>query len=421
MPNRKPGSRTVLGRPSPAERTFVVDALRTETVGGTVLLVSAAIALVWANTPLSGLYESVREAHFGIEAIGLNLSVAHWTSEGLLTIFFFVAGAELKRELLIGELRHPGAAVLPVVAAVSGMVAPALVYGLVATTQGGTWNGWAVPIATDIAFALGILAVIDTHLPSGLRAFLLTLAVIDDLGAIVVIAVFYTSTINLAALIGAVIGLGLFFHLHDRRRVHGWYWYLPLALVIWGLTYNSGVHATVAGVAMGLLLRVAPDGPNGRRPAEHIAHLIRPVSAGVAVPLFALFAAGVTVSGSTLAEIVSRPEPVGVTLGLVVGKTLGIFGGSYLAVRLTRARLARGLAWADVLAVAMLAGIGFTISLLIGELAYRDAEDVERIKGAVLLGSAIAAVLATILLKLRNRKYRQLDEAEDPGHNGVAT
>ncbi|WP_409468622.1 Na+/H+ antiporter NhaA [Streptomyces sp. HC307] len=413
MPGHNRRNRTFLGRLPLPERTFVADALRTETVGGMVLLAAAAVALVWANTPLSVAYESVREFHFGIGALGLDLSVAHWTADGLLAIFFFVAGAELKRELVVGELRHPGTAALPVIAAVCGMVVPALVYGLVATSMGGTWNGWAVPMATDIAFALGVLAVIDTHLPSALRAFLLTLAVVDDLGAIVVIALFYTSTINFPALIGAVLGLGLFFHLHDQRRVHGWYWYLPLALVIWGLMYNSGVHATVAGVAMGLLLRVAKDGERGRRPAEQIEHLVRPVSAGVAVPLFTLFAAGVSVTGDTLGAVVSEPEPLGVALGLAAGKVLGIFAGSYLAVRFTRARLSPDLAWADVLAVAMLAGIGFTVSLLIGELAYPDPADREQIKAAVLLGSLTSALLACLLLRLRNNKYRRLYEEEN--------
>lgn len=316
MLGRNRGSRVFLDRLPLPERRFVADALRTETVGGMVLLAAAAVALTWANTPFSDVYESVRDFHFGIEALGLNLSVAHWTADGLLAIFFFVVGAELKRELVVGELRHPGTAALPVIAAACGMAVPALVYGLVSTSLGGTWNGWAVPMATDIAFALGVLALIDTHLPSALRAFLLTLAVVDDLGAVVVIALFYTSTINFAALVGAVLGLGLFFHLHDQRRVHGWYWYLPLALVIWGLMYNSGVHATVAGVAMGLLLRVAKDGERGRRPAERIAHLVRPVSAGVAVPLFALFAAGVSITGGTLKAVVSEPEPLGVALGL---------------------------------------------------------------------------------------------------------
>jgi NhaA family Na+:H+ antiporter len=417
MPRRNRKNRTFLGRLPLPERTFVTDALRTETVGGVVLLAAAAVALVWANTPWSSAYESVRDFHFGIGALGLDLSVAHWTADGLLAIFFFVAGAELKRELVVGELRHPGTAALPVIAAACGMAIPALVYGLAATGLGGTWNGWAVPMATDIAFALGVLAVIDTHLPSALRAFLLTLAVVDDLGAVIVIALFYTSTINLAALIGAVVGLGLFFHLHDRRRVHGWYWYLPLALVIWGLTHASGVHATVAGVAMGLLLRVAEDGEEGRRPAEWIAHLVRPISAGVAVPLFALFAAGVSVTGDTLKDVVSEPEPLGVALGLAAGKVLGVFGGSYLAVRFTRARLSPELAWADVLAVAMLAGIGFTVSLLIGELAYPDPADLEHIKAAVLFGSLTSALLACLLLRLRNNKYRRLYEEENRDEN----
>ncbi|GAB2865336.1 Na+/H+ antiporter NhaA [Streptomyces deserti] len=417
MPGRNRRNRTFLGRLPLPERTFVADALRTETVGGMVLLAAAAVALVWANTPLSSAYESIRDFHFGIGTLGLDLSVAHWTADGLLAIFFFVAGAELKRELVVGELRHPGTAVLPVIAAACGMAVPALVYGLVATSMGGTWNGWAVPMATDIAFALGVLAVIGTHLPSALRAFLLTLAVVDDLGAVVVIALVYTSTIHLPALIGAVLGLGLFFHLHDRRRVHGWYWYLPLALVIWGLTYASGIHATVAGVAMGLLLRVAKDGEEGRRPAEHIAHLIRPVSAGVAVPLFALFSAGVSVSGDTLGDVVSKPEPLGVALGLAAGKVLGVFGGCYLAVRFTRAKLNQDLAWADVLAVAMLAGIGFTVSLLIGELAYPNPADLEHIKAAVLLGSLASALVACVLLRLRNNKYRRLYEEENRDEN----
>ncbi|GAU71148.1 Na(+)/H(+) antiporter NhaA [Streptomyces sp. NBRC 110611] len=417
--NRKP--RTFLGRLPWPERTVVTDALRTETVGGIVLLVAAAAALVWANTPASDAYASVRDFHFGIKALGLDLSVAHWTADGLLTIFFFVAGAELKRELVVGELRHPGTAILPVVAAVCGMAIPAVVYGVVSTTMGGTWNGWAVPMATDIAFALGILAVIDTHLPASLRAFLLTLAVVDDLGAIVVIALFYTSTIHLPALIGAILGLALFFHLHDQRRVHGWYWYLPLALIIWGLTYASGVHATVAGVAMGLLLRAAKDGEHGRRPVEQIAHLARPISAGVAVPLFALFAAGVTVSGDTLGQVFSRPEPLGVALGLAAGKVLGVFGGCYLAVRFARARLGAGLAWADVIAVAMLAGVGFTVSLLIGELAYPDPANAEYIKAAVLVGSLISALLASLLLKMRNTKYRRLYEEEIANTNADDT
>ncbi|BDH07241.1 Na(+)/H(+) antiporter NhaA 3 [Streptomyces seoulensis] len=382
-----------------------------------MLLVAATAALVWANTPLKSSYETVRDFHFGIPALGLDLSVAHWTADGLLAVFFFVAGAELKRELVIGELRDPKAATVPVVAALSGMAIPALVYGIVAASRHGTWNGWAVPMATDIAFALGVLAVIATHLPSALRAFLLTLAIVDDLGAILVIALFYTSRINLPALVGAAIGLGLFFYLHHRKRVHGWYWYLPLALVIWGLTHASGVHATVAGVAMGLMLCVAKDKEADHRPAEYIVHLARPFSAGVAVPLFALFAAGVSVSGDTLSTVVTGPEPLGVALGLLVGKALGVFGGTYLAIRFTRARLGPDLALADVFALAVLAGIGFTVSLLIGELAYPNSVEQEHIKAAVLLGSLASALVATILLRLRNNRYWRLYEAEAAAAN----
>ncbi|MET7715265.1 Na+/H+ antiporter NhaA [Streptomyces sp. NPDC005407] len=402
-----------LGRLSLPERTFVADALRTETVGGVLLLAAAIAALTWANTPLGDSYESVRDFHIGPSALGLDLSIQHWAADGLLAVFFFVAGIELKRELVAGELRDPKAAALPVIAAICGMAVPALVYVLVATTGGGSAAGWAVPIATDIAFALAVLAVIGTSLPSALRAFLLTLAVVDDLFAILIIAVFFTSDLNLAALGGAVIGLGVFWLLL-RKSVHGWYVYVPLALVIWGLMYNSGVHATIAGVAMGLMLRCTKHKGEEHSPGEHIEHLVRPLSAGLAVPLFALFSAGVSVSGNSLTDVFTKPETLGVVLGLVVGKTVGVFGGTWLAARFTRAELNDDLAWPDVFAVASLAGIGFTVSLLIGELAFSgDPVLTDEVKAAVLMGSLIAAVLAGILLKLRDRKYRALTEEEE--------
>ncbi|MFF3246351.1 Na+/H+ antiporter NhaA [Streptomyces sp. NPDC002870] len=405
--------RKFLGRLSLPERTFVADALRTETVGGVLLLAAAIAALIWANTPLGDSYESVRDFHVGPSALGLDLSIQHWAAEGLLAVFFFVAGIELKRELVAGELRDPKAAALPVIAAICGMAVPALVYVLVATTGGGSAAGWAVPTATDIAFALAVLAVLGTSLPSALRAFLLTLAVVDDLFAILIIAVFFTDGLNFAALGGAVIGLGVFWLLL-RKGVRGWYVYVPLALVIWGLMYNSGVHATIAGVAMGLMLRCTTRKGEEYSPGVHIEHLVRPLSAGLAVPLFALFSAGVSVSGNSLTDVFSKPEPLGVVLGLVVGKTVGVFGGTWLAARFTRAELNDDLAWPDVFAVASLAGIGFTVSLLIGELAFSgDAVLTDEIKAAVLMGSLIAAVFAGILLKLRDRKYRSLTEEEE--------
>ncbi|MEV0172648.1 Na+/H+ antiporter NhaA [Streptomyces sp. NPDC050803] len=407
-------SRKVLGRLSLPERTFVADALRTETVGGVLLLLAAVAALIWANTPaLHDSYESVSHFHIGPAALGLDLSLAHWAADGLLAIFFFVAGIELKRELVAGDLRDPKAAALPVVAALCGMAVPALVYTLTAATGGGSLSGWAVPTATDIAFALAVLAVIGTSLPSALRAFLLTLAVVDDLFAILIIAVFFTDTIDFAALGGAVVGLAVFWLLL-RKGVRGWYVYVPLALVIWALMYNSGIHATIAGVAMGLMLRCTRHEDEQHSPGEHIEHLVRPLSAGLAVPLFALFSAGVSISGGAVGDVFSQPETLGVVLGLVVGKTVGIFGGTWLTARFTRASLSDDLAWADVFAVATLAGIGFTVSLLIGELAFEgDTTMTDEIKAAVLLGSLIAATLAAVLLKIRNGTYRRMCEAEE--------
>ncbi|CUW30114.1 Na+/H+ antiporter NhaA [Streptomyces reticuli] len=414
--------RKLLGRLSLPERTYVADALRTETVGGVLLLIAAVAALVWANTPgLHHSYEAVGDFHLGPGTLGLNLSVAHWAADGLLAVFFFVAGIELKRELVAGDLRDPRAAVLPVVAALCGMAVPALVYTLTNLAGGGSAQGWAVPTATDIAFALSVLAVIGTSLPSALRAFLLTLAVVDDLFAILIIAVFFTDRLNFAALGGAVVGLAVFWLLL-RKGVRGWYVYVPLAVVVWALMYNSGVHATIAGVAMGLMLRCTTREGEERSPAEHIEHLVRPLSAGLAVPLFALFSAGVSISGGALGDVFTKPETLGVVLGLVVGKTVGIFGGTWLTARFTRAQLSEDLAWADVFAVASLAGIGFTVSLLIGELAFEgDALLTDEVKAAVLTGSLIAAVCATVLLKLRNAKYRRLcaDEERDEDLDGI--
>ncbi|MFV0134561.1 Na+/H+ antiporter NhaA [Streptomyces sp. HMX87] len=418
----RPTSRKLFGRLSLPERNFVAEALRTETVGGVLLLIAAVTALVWANIPaIQDSYESVSHFHFGPGTLGLDLSVAHWAADGLLAIFFFVAGIELKRELVAGDLRDPKAAALPVVAALCGMAIPALVYTFTAVSGGGSLAGWAVPTATDIAFALAVLAVIGTSLPSAMRAFLLTLAVVDDLFAILIIAVFFTDSLNFAALGGAVVGLAVFWMLL-RKGVRGWYVYIPLAVVIWGLMYNSGIHATIAGVAMGLMLRCHRRESEEHSPGEHIEHLVRPVSAGLAVPLFALFSAGVSVTGEALGDVFTKPETLGVVLGLVLGKTFGIFGGTWLTARFTKASLSDDLAWSDVFAVATLAGIGFTVSLLIGELAFEgDAAMTEEIKAAVLCGSLIAALLATVLLKIRNAQYRKMiaDEERDEDLSGI--
>ncbi|MCC9311675.1 Na+/H+ antiporter NhaA [Kitasatospora sp. RB6PN24] len=401
------------------ERRYLADALRTETVGGVLLLIAAATALVWANA-WPAAYHSVLDYTVGPSGpLHLHLPLEVWATDGLLTLFFFVAGIELKREFVAGELRTPSAALLPVVAAVCGVALPALLFNAVNSGAGGHRAGWAIPTATDIAFALGVLAVVSTHLPSALRAFLLTLAVVDDLIAILIIAVFYSSGIVPWALVASLAGLVLFWHLH-RHGVHGWYLFVPLALAIWALMHESGVHPTVSGVAMGLALRCHREGDEQYSPGEHIEHLARPLSAGVAVPLFALFAAGVTISPSVLREVFTQAMPLGIVLGLLVGKTAGIFGGTWLTARWTRAELNPRLRWADLFAVSVLAGIGFTVSLLISDLAFPDAPALaDRAKAAVLTGSLLCAVVATVLLKLRNRHYRQLcdDEAEDDNEN----
>jgi Na+:H+ antiporter, NhaA family len=385
-------------------RRSVAEYLSTEIFGGLVLLVAATLALILANSPLSGGYESLRDHHLDIPALGLEMSVGHWASDGLLALFFFIAGIELKRELVVGELRRPADALLPVVAAVGGMACPALIYLTVAGIGGGELDGWAVPMATDIAFAMGVLAVVGRNLPSALRTFLLTLAIVDDLIAIIVIAVFYTSSVNFGALGGALAGLAVFYVLH-RRNVHGWYLYVPLSLAIWVLMHNSGVHATIAGVAIGMLLRATTGPYEKESPAERVEHRVHPYSAAVCVPLFALFAAGVEVSPGTIADMAGEPEAVGVVLGLFAGKFLGVLGATYLAARFTRARLHASLSWPDMAGAALLAGIGFTVSLLIAELAFAPLPELaDSVKVAVLLGSLISALGAAALLGARGRR-----------------
>lgn len=390
------------------ERRTLLDIFRAETTGGFLLLGGAAIALLWANVSPES-YEAVTSYKIGPEALNLNLSIGTWAKDGLLAIFFLVVGLELKREFVVGELRKPAEAILPMFAAVMGMVVPAAFYIVVNNLSAdGDIRGWAIPAATDIAFALAVLAVIGSALPTALRAFLLTLAVVDDLLAILIIAVAFTDTLKLAYLAGAFAMVALYWFLQRQRWGNLWI-YVPIWLVAWALMHESGVHATIAGVAMGLATRATTDPGEHTSPAEHYEHMIRPISAGVAVPLFALFAAGVTISGESIQATVTSPVGLGIIIGLVLGKLLGVTGGTYLAVRYTRATLAKGLAWADVRAVSLLAGIGFTVSLLIASLAFETEEGlVDLAKTAVLLASVLAAFLASIALSRRNRHYKRL-------------
>ncbi len=418
-PSGPPSPSPLFGRGSWPEASRVTELLRRETVGGALLLVATVLALVWANSPWSGGYEALRETTVGPAALHLDLTLGAWAGDGLLAIFFFVAGLELKREFVAGDLRDPRRAALPVVAAVGGMAVPALVFVLVNLRTGdGALSGWAIPTATDIAFALAVLAVVSTHLPIGLRTFLLTLAVVDDLLAITIIAIFYTRELQPLLLLAALLPLGLFAWA-VQRRVRSWWLLLPLAAVTWGLFHASGVHATVAGVLLGFTVPVirsqAAGGPDaGPGLAEHFEHRVRPVSAGFAVPVFAFFAAGVTVGGfGGLIDSLGDRVALGIVLGLVLGKAIGVLGATYLMARFTRARLDTDLRWVDVLGLSVLAGIGFTVSLLIGELAYgTGSERDEHVKVGVLCGSLLAAVIGAVLLRSRNRTYRRMAEAD---------
>ncbi|MBB3101245.1 NhaA family Na+:H+ antiporter [Actinoplanes campanulatus] len=407
--------RHLFGRGSWPEVSRIGDILRAETVGGALLLGAAVLALAWANSPWSSGYQDLIAFEIGPHELHLDLTLAQWAADGLLAIFFFVAGLELKREFVAGDLRDPRRAMLPVAAAVGGMAVPALIYVAInAGFAGGSLRGWAVPTATDIAFALAVLAVISTHLPAALRTFLLTLAVVDDLLAILIIAVFYTSSLSLLPLAAALVPLGLFAVL-VQRRVRSWWLLLPLAAATWTLVHASGVHATVAGVLLGFMVPVIRHS-SGEGPglAEHFEHRWRPVSAGFAVPVFAFFAAGVSVAGAGgLGETLRDPVTIGIVLGLVVGKCVGVLGSTWLVQRFTRATLGDGVSWWDVLGLALLAGIGFTVSLLIGELAFGvGSEKDEHARIGILAGSLISALLATVVLRARNRHYRQLCAAE---------
>jgi NhaA family Na+:H+ antiporter len=406
----------LFGRGSWPEASRIADILRRETLGGVLLLVATAAAITAAN--IGDVYAKVRDQAFGPDSLHLSLTSGQWASDGLLAIFFFVAGLELKREFVAGDLRDPHRAALPVIAAVGGMAVPALVFVLF--NLGGALRGWAIPTATDIAFALAVLAVIGSHLPSGLRTFLLTLAVVDDLIAIIIIAVVYTKTLHLGYLLLALVPLAIF-AVVVQRRIRSWWLLLPLAAVTWGLVHASGVHATVAGVLLAFTVPVLRrDGGDGKGMAEHFEHRIRPLSAAVAVPVFAFFSAGVKVDGwHGFTSALSEPVTLGVIAGLFFGKTIGVFGATWLMSTFTGAELDEDLAWLDVLGIAILSGVGFTVSLLIGELAYGVGHLTdEHVKIGVLVGSVISAVAASALLLARNRRYRAMAVRDQADHDG---
>ena len=395
-------------RPPPAEQSWLLRALRGETVGGLLLLIGALLALLWANSRWGDAYASLVAWTIGPEALHLTLSLGTWAADGLLAVFFFVAGLELKHELVHGTLSRLSQAVVPIAAALGGMVVPAAIFAVIVSqsTNPSATVGWGIPMATDIAFALAVLAVVGRALPVALRAFLLTLAVVDDLGAIIVIAVFYPTGFHVWPFIGAIACLAIYWFA-QKQRIRTPFVYVPLALIAWWLMHTSGVHATVAGIALALLTRTRTDPGEERSPADRLQSMLLPLSAGICVPLFAFLAAGVDLRSIGLIEAITTPVGIAVIIGLVVGKPIGVFGGAWVTARFTRASLSPEISWKDVAAVGLLAGIGFTVALLVCELAYpASIANLASGKAAVLTASVIAAGLASVVLLARNRHYR---------------
>ncbi len=422
-------------RGSYAEALRVGTILRKETVGGALLVAMAAVALIWANSPWSESYFALRDFRIGYEPWHLNLSLGRWAADGLLAIFFFLVGLELKREFVAGDLRRFSTAVVPIAAAMGGVAVPALIFLAVVWQNPELRHGWAIPTATDIAFAVAVLALIGSHLPAPLRIFLLTLAVVDDLIAIGIIAIFYTETINPLPLVLAFALISfygviaqLYRRFFDLKPAAAWLALLPIGIAAWAFMHASGIHATIAGVVLAftipVLHRHRDRGPNaGPGLAEQFEYRFRPLSAGLAVPLFAFFSAGVAIGGfDGFASALADPLTIAIIAALVLGKPIGILTTTWFVTRLARVRLDPSLKWVDLAGVGLLAGIGFTVSLLVADLSFATGSGAhDHAKVAVLTASVLAAALAAVVLTASNRRYRRISERDaiDADDDGI--
>ena len=386
----------------PAALSFLQDPTRREAAAGIALMVAAVLALAIANSPFGDMYFAIQHASIG------GLSVLHWINDALMSLFFLLVGLELKREWLEGQLSTWSQRTLPGVAALGGMVVPALIYVVVSQGDPAVLRGWAVPMATDIAFALGVLALLGSRLPVSLKIFLTALAIIDDLGAILVIAIFYSQDLSLPALGLAAIALAALGAM-NRMGVERLPVYLAVGALLWVFVLKSGVHATLAGVALAMtipLRRTGGDVSDGASPLHHLEHALHPWVAFFIVPVFGFANAGVAfgaMSGASLIE----PVPLGIAAGLFVGKQIGVFGFSWIAIRSGRAQLPMHADWLQLYGVALLCGIGFTMSLFIGALAFGEASAIaDATKVGVLAGSALSALVGASVLRWSIRRAR---------------
>lgn len=373
---------------------FRDDFIDVEALGGIAVFVAAVAALVWANVGTAS-YDSFwhhpLDLSFG--PFALDLSRAHWVTDGLMTLFFFVVGLEIKREVVRGELRDPRTASLPVIAAVGGMVVPALLF-LAVNAGEPTAKGWAIPMATDIAFAVGVLAVLGPRVPRNLKLFLLTLAIVDDIGAIVVIAVFYSGGVALGWLAASVGAIAVVLVMQRLGVASPWAYVLP-AVALWLFVDQSGVHATIAGVVLGLLTPARPFG--GKQVIEGLEHRLHPWSSFLVVPLFALANAGVVVDGDSIRRAASSSVALGIVLGLVVGKPLGITLATWIGTRAGVGRLPAGITWRQVVGLGTVAGIGFTVALFVDDLSFVGPTFDDAVLG-ILAGSLLSGIIGAVIL-----------------------
>jgi NhaA family Na+:H+ antiporter len=369
-----------------------------EAAGGLVLMLAAMAALIASNSPLASLYDRFLDVPVGVRIgpLGIDKPLLLWINDGLMAVFFLLVGLEIKRELLRGELSTLGQAILPVVAAVGGMAVPAIIYTIINAGDPASLRGWAIPTATDIAFSVGVLALLGSRIPVSLKIFLLALAIIDDLGAIIIIALFYTEHLSLASLLPAAAGMAMLWAL-NARGVSRTAPYILAGIFIWVCVLKSGVHATLAGVVVALAIPLGGDAPDQPSLLEQLEESLHPWVAFAVLPLFAFANAGVSLQDLSLTKL-AAPVPLGIALGLFIGKPLGIVGATWIAVKSGLADRPEGASWSQIVGIGMLGGIGFTMSLFIGMLAFPDPAHAAQLRLGVLAGSLMSAVAGYLVL-----------------------